>query len=170
MKLFGGKSGTEEPTPSDPPKPSFFSRMKQAVSRTRESLSSKIEDIVALTRTVDESALEDLESALLTSDIGVQTTTEILDALRDRARHQAIEGGEELRALLKAAAPRHSRSPAAPTIPSPAGAAQGHLPRRRQRHRQNHHQRQARRLEPRPRPHRPPLRRRHLPRRRHRAA
>ncbi|MGA2850610.1 MAG: signal recognition particle-docking protein FtsY [Terracidiphilus sp.] len=75
--------------------------MKQAVSRTRESLSSKIEGIVALTRTVDESTLEDLESALLTSDIGVQTTTEILDALRDRATRKAIEGGDELRTLLK---------------------------------------------------------------------
>ncbi len=46
--------------------------------------------------------LESLESALLTSDLGVQTTTAILDALRDRARRQAIEGGDELRALLKA--------------------------------------------------------------------
>jgi fused signal recognition particle receptor len=50
---------------------------------------------------VDEAALEDLETALLTSDIGVQTTNEILEALRDRARHQAIEGGAELRDLLK---------------------------------------------------------------------
>ena len=75
--------------------------MKQAVTRTRESFSSRIGDIVALTREVDEAALEDLETALLTSDIGVQTTTEILEALRDRARHQAIEGGEELRDLLK---------------------------------------------------------------------
>jgi len=75
--------------------------MKQAVSRTRESLSSKIENIVALTRTVDESTLEKLESVLLTSDLGVQTTSAILEALRDRARHQAIEGGDELRALLK---------------------------------------------------------------------
>ena len=75
--------------------------MKQAVSRTRQSLSSKIEGIVALTRTVDESTLESLETALLTSDLGVQTTTRILDALRDRARRQAIEGGDELRDLLK---------------------------------------------------------------------
>jgi fused signal recognition particle receptor len=51
---------------------------------------------------VDEAALEDLETALLTSDIGVQTTTEILEALRNRAKHQAIEGGAELRDLLKA--------------------------------------------------------------------
>jgi fused signal recognition particle receptor len=101
MKLFGGKSGTEETTPPEPPISSFFSRMKQAVSRTRESLSAKIEDVVALTRTVDESTLEALETVLLTSDLGVQTTTEILAALRDRARHQAIEGGEELRTLLK---------------------------------------------------------------------
>jgi fused signal recognition particle receptor len=75
--------------------------MKQAVSRTRESLSTRIEGLVALTRTVDESALDDLEAALLTSDLGVETTAHILDALRDRARRQAIEGGEELRTLLK---------------------------------------------------------------------
>ena len=109
MKLFGGRNDTPDfPStvpqsgPSEPPNSSLFSRMKQAVARTRESLSSKIEGIAALTRTVDEQAFEDLESALLTSDLGVQTTTAILTALRDRARRQAIEGGDELRALLKA--------------------------------------------------------------------
>ena len=99
MKFFGGKKDNPE-TPSaapdldEAPKSSLFDRMKQAVSRTRESLSSKIDDLVALTRTVDESTLESLESALLTSDLGVQTTTAILEALRARARHQAIEGGD----------------------------------------------------------------------------
>jgi fused signal recognition particle receptor len=80
----------------------IFARMRQAVMRTRETLSTRIEGIVALTRTVDESSLADLETALLSSDIGVQTTNEILEALRERARRQAIEGGEELRDLLKA--------------------------------------------------------------------
>ena len=170
MKLFGGKT---DPIPHEAPKSGFFSRMKQAVSRTRESLSAKIEDLVALTRTVDESTLEDLESALLTSDLGVQTTTDILAALRDRARRQAIEGGEELRALLKqqlraileAPISRQSRCHAA-RRQSP----ERHLPGRRQRHRQNHLRRQAGRLASRPGPHRPALRRRHLSRRRHRAA
>ena len=100
MKFFGGKNDT--PAPAEVSGQGLFARMKQAVSRTRESLSTKIEGIVALTRTVDEQALEDLETVLLSSDLGVQTTTTILDALRDRARRQAIEGGEELRALLKA--------------------------------------------------------------------
>jgi fused signal recognition particle receptor len=99
--------------------------MKQAVARTRESLSAKIETVVSLTRTVDEQTLESLETALLTSDLGVQTTTAILAALRDRARHQAIEGGDELRELLKAQiraileAPISSQSTALPPSEGP---------------------------------------------------
>jgi fused signal recognition particle receptor len=80
----------------------FFSRMRQAVTRTRETFSTRINDIVALTREVDESALEELETALIMSDIGVETTNEIIQALRERARKQAIAGGAELRDLLKA--------------------------------------------------------------------
>jgi len=98
--LFGSQE-PGKPTDAEEPRKSFFERMKQAVSRTRESFSSKIADLAAMTRTVDESALEELEAALLTSDLGVPTTNAILDALRDHARHQAIQGGAELRELLK---------------------------------------------------------------------
>ena len=103
MKFFGGRKEAEEsPAEAEGPKTGLFERMKQAVSRTRESFASKIEGIAALTREVSEQDLEDLEAVLLTSDLGVQTTAAVLDALRDRARRQAIDGGEELRALLKA--------------------------------------------------------------------
>jgi len=135
MKLFGGRKDTPA-TPAINPQgapdsgpeevgSSLFSRMKQAVARTRESLSTQIETLVALTRTVDESTLESLESALLTSDLGVQTTNAILEALRDRARRQAIEGGEELRDLLKAQiraileAPIANKSNVLPSADSP---------------------------------------------------
>ena len=93
--------GNQEEKPEQEEKQGLFGRMRQAVTRTRESFSSRINDIVAMTREVDEGALEDLETALITSDIGVQTTTDILDALRERAKKQAIAGGEELRDLLK---------------------------------------------------------------------
>ena len=127
ISLFGSNNEPEKPEPepetdavAEPEaKSGFFSRMKQAVTRTRESFTAKIEDIVALTRTVDESSLEALETALLTSDIGVQTTTEILDALRERAKRQAIEGGEELRSLLKAQLRAILEAPQRP-IPTPA--------------------------------------------------
>ncbi len=100
LSRFFGKEKPEQPAEEEP-KISFLDRMKQAVSRTRETFSEKIADIAALTRTVDESALDELEAALLTSDLGVPTTTAILDALRDRTRRKAIEGGAELRDLLK---------------------------------------------------------------------
>jgi fused signal recognition particle receptor len=102
ITLFGNQGDKPEKKPEGEETRGFFGRMRDAVTRTRESFSSRINDVVALTRVVDEAALEDLETALLTSDIGVQTTTEILEALRERARKQAIEGGTELKDLLKA--------------------------------------------------------------------
>lgn len=125
ISLFGNQYEPEKPeSPQEPEeaaekKSGFFSRMKQAVTRTRESFTEKIEGIVAMTRMVDERDLEDLEAALLTSDLGVQTTTEILDALRERARRQAIEGGAELRALLKTQIRAILEAPVKP-IPNPA--------------------------------------------------
>jgi fused signal recognition particle receptor len=96
--LFGSYKPTEEP---EKEKTGFFERMKQAVSRTRENLSERIEGVIALTREVDEAALDELEMSLLASDLGVATTTEILNNLRERAKRQAISGGAELRDLLK---------------------------------------------------------------------
>jgi fused signal recognition particle receptor len=120
MKLFGGKQDTTD-TPEPRENSGLFARMKQAVSRTRESLSSKIEGIAALTRTVDENALEELEMVLVSSDLGVQTSSAIIEAIRERALRKAIENGDELRELLKAelqsileAPQREIPTPAAP--------------------------------------------------------
>ncbi len=86
---------------NEPEKQSIFDRMKQAVTKTRDSLGEKIEGVIALTREVDEAALEDLEMVLLSSDIGVATTTEVVAALRERARRTGIRDGAELKQLLK---------------------------------------------------------------------
>src|SRR5277367_2671078 len=86
---------------NEPEKKSLFDRMKQAVSRTRDSLGERIESVIALTREVDEAALEDLEMSLLASDLGLTTTTEIINALRDRAKRQQIRDGVELKELLR---------------------------------------------------------------------
>jgi len=86
---------------NEPEKKSLFNRMKEAVTRTRDSLGERIESVIALTREVDEAALEDLEMSLLASDLGVTTTTEIIDALRERAKRRQIRDGAELKELLK---------------------------------------------------------------------
>ncbi|MFZ0662579.1 MAG: signal recognition particle-docking protein FtsY [Acidobacteriaceae bacterium] len=94
--LFGSLKEAEEP-----PRKGLFDRMKQAVSRTRESLEDHIEGVLSLTRPIDESALEELEMSLIASDIGANTASEILDALRERASRKEIENGAELKSLLK---------------------------------------------------------------------
>jgi fused signal recognition particle receptor len=86
---------------SQPEKKGLFDRMKQAVSRTRESLEERIDSVLSLTRTVDEAALEDLEMSLIASDIGVTTASEIVTALRERAKRRQIRDGAELKDLLK---------------------------------------------------------------------
>jgi fused signal recognition particle receptor len=119
MKFFGSRNDPpESQDPEEAAPQGLFARMKQAVSRTRESLSTRIEGIAALTRVVDEQDFEALESALLSSDIGLQTTTAILDALRERALRKDIQGGDELRALLKEQMIAILRAPQG-EIPSP---------------------------------------------------
>ena len=85
----------------EPEKKSIFDRMRQAVSRTRESLNEQIDSVLAMTRTVDENALEELEMSLIASDIGVTTAAEIVNNLRERAKRQQIRDGAELKDLLK---------------------------------------------------------------------
>ena len=81
---------------------SLLDRMKQAVTRTRDSLNQSFSSIAALTREVDDRSLDDLELALLAADIGGPTTDAILASLRERALRQGIASGAELKALLKA--------------------------------------------------------------------
>jgi fused signal recognition particle receptor len=86
---------------NEPEKKGFFDRMKQAVTRTRDNLNERIETVLALTREVDESTLEELETALISADLGVSTTLEVIDGLRERAKRQQIRDGAELKDLLK---------------------------------------------------------------------
>jgi fused signal recognition particle receptor len=122
FSLFGKRdSEPNTNTPVEPEQPrSFFDRMKQAVTRTRETLSSTIGSVVALTREVDDASLDDLEFALLASDIGAPTTNIIIAALRDRALRHGIESGAELKTLLKAEILRILNSVAKPLAAVPA--------------------------------------------------
>ncbi|MBS1814875.1 MAG: signal recognition particle-docking protein FtsY [Acidobacteria bacterium] len=100
--LFGSLNQPPEPEkPEEEKRGGFFGRMRQAVTRTRETLNNSLDSVLAVTRTVDESVLDDLEAVLLTSDLGVTTTTEIIDNLRRKALREGIDGTAELKRLLK---------------------------------------------------------------------
>src|SRR5215469_15246624 len=104
--LFGKREKPEPaPEPQAPeqssPKLGLFERMKQAVTRTRESFSESIGSVIALTREVDQSSLDELEPMLLAADIGAPTTAIVMENLRQRALRTGIESGAQLKQLLK---------------------------------------------------------------------
>jgi len=82
-------------------KTGFFDRMKQAVTRTRENLAERIDDIVSIGKEIDRNTLDDLEATLISADLGTSTTQEVLKKLRDKADRKQIKDVEELKRLLK---------------------------------------------------------------------
>ena len=75
--------------------------MKQAVTRTRESLSERIEDIVSFNKEIDANTLDELEATLIAADLGTATTHEVLEKLRQQADRKQIADVAELKRLLK---------------------------------------------------------------------
>jgi fused signal recognition particle receptor len=82
-------------------KPSFLDRMKEAVTRTRENLSERIEAVVSFGKEIDRVTLDDLEATLLGADLGTATTHEVLEKLREKADRKQIANVDELKRLLK---------------------------------------------------------------------
>ncbi len=75
-----------------PPESGLFDRFKKAVSKTRDALSGQIDDIFEGKKEIDEELLDDLEMTLIGADVGVRTTSEILDDVRGEM--ERAEGGD----------------------------------------------------------------------------
>lgn len=97
-----GKSSVAPTEESSEPKLGLFERMKQAVTRTRENLSERIEQIVSIGKAIDKDTLDDLEASLIAADLGVTTTHEILENIRLKVDRRQLRDAAELRKALKA--------------------------------------------------------------------
>src|SRR3984893_18718499 len=83
-----------------PPEPTLLERLKDSVSKTRSELSARVEQLLTGDRPVDPELLKQLESALLSADLGVRTTKEVLAALRQQVNeHKLAEPGALKREL-----------------------------------------------------------------------
>src|SRR4029077_15266223 len=67
----------------------------------RENLTERIEAVVSLGKEIDRNTLDDLEATLLGADLGMTTTQEILEKLREKADRKQIDNVDELKRLLK---------------------------------------------------------------------
>ncbi|MSO19240.1 MAG: signal recognition particle-docking protein FtsY [Acidobacteria bacterium] len=101
--LFGSKpdqpaNATEE-TP--PVKLGLFARLKQAVQSTKDSFVGKIEQTLRSKPVFDDSLWDELETILIQSDIGVSTTTEVLDAVRAEVKRGELPDTAAVRGSLQ---------------------------------------------------------------------
>ena len=81
--------------------PTLLEKLKSGVQKTREGLVSRIEDVVSGRKTIDADLLEELEYTLISADIGVSTTTEILERIRERVDRKLVGDSSELRGLIR---------------------------------------------------------------------
>ena len=79
----------------------FFDKLKQGLSKTKTSFEEKINNVFSNFRKVDEELLEELEEALIMSDVGVETSTKIIANLRDRIKKEKIEDEEAVKQALR---------------------------------------------------------------------
>jgi fused signal recognition particle receptor len=81
--------------------PNLFEKLKRGIQKTREGLVSRIEEALASTKQIDADLLEELEYTLIGADIGVKTTTEILERIRVKVDRKLVNDAGELRQLIR---------------------------------------------------------------------
>lgn len=79
----------------------FFDKLKNGLGKTRDNFNEKINNVFSNFRKVDEELLDELEEILIMSDIGVNTSAQIISNLRERIKKEKIQDEEEVRTALR---------------------------------------------------------------------
>ena len=80
----------------------FFSKLRESLSKTKNSINDKIENVMKTFSSVDDDLFDELEEALITADLGVNTSMDIIEKLRDAATEKHIKNSVDLKAELAA--------------------------------------------------------------------
>ncbi len=79
----------------------FFEKLKNGMSKTKTSLDEKMNNVFSTFRKVDEEFLEELEEILIMSDVGMDTSINIIDNLRNRVKKEKIQNEEDVKKALR---------------------------------------------------------------------
>jgi fused signal recognition particle receptor len=96
FSIFGKKKSGDEKQSG-----SLLDRLKESVSKTRSQIAAKVEGLFLGGKKIDPALLKQLETALLSADIGVRTTKEVLEAVREKVDRNTLSDSGELKAELK---------------------------------------------------------------------
>lgn len=79
----------------------FFSKIRQGISKTREQVFNRITHAISLKSKIDDELLEEIEEILISGDVGVETTMEVIDRIKSRVKKEKFENAQDLFQLLK---------------------------------------------------------------------
>lgn len=79
----------------------FFEKLKDGLTKTRNSITEKVSEVLNLAVTIDDELYEELEEILITSDIGVETSVYVIEKLRKKVKEDKIKDPAEIRPCLK---------------------------------------------------------------------
>lgn len=82
-------------------KVNLFDRLKQGLTKAKQGITDRIDDVLKSYTKVDEELLEELEEILITADVGVNTTMDIVEQLRDKIKEKKITDPMDVRVELK---------------------------------------------------------------------
>jgi fused signal recognition particle receptor len=80
---------------------SFFEKLKKGLSKTKNLLFKPFSDLFKNLRKIDEDLMEELEEILICADVGISTTEEILDRLREEIKERGLKDSDEVKEVLK---------------------------------------------------------------------
>src|SRR5260370_16126855 len=103
------------------PEPTLLERLKKYVRKTKAAFAETVDTIFLGERKIDPSILKDLETALLSADLGVKPTREILDAVREKMDRNALADASQLKREIKSHIIRILNAPARPDVVTASG-------------------------------------------------
>jgi fused signal recognition particle receptor len=101
----------------------FFDKLKQGLQKTREGISQKVETILASFVKIDDELFDELEEALIVSDMGVETASGIIASIKEKTKERRLTNPQDIRDLLKAEIEAILNAGSAPLAPAPYGPA-----------------------------------------------
>jgi fused signal recognition particle receptor len=93
--------GSVDSSESDENKKGFFGRLKERLTKTRETLITRVDRLVLGKKEIDEDLLEELEEILITSDLGVMTTQALIELVQEKVKRRELDDPERLKEYLQ---------------------------------------------------------------------
>lgn len=79
----------------------FFDKLKEKLTKTKQNIVEKIEAVIPIGKKIDETTIEEIEEILISSDVGIKATEEIIGVLKKKIREGSVRDSEDVKRVLK---------------------------------------------------------------------